>query len=68
MFVLELRLVINFLSSHGRLLLSTHDFQNLFIASFILKTKNKTDPILPKVGQGSTKKALNGAFLDEKLI
>jgi len=30
--------------------------------------RNKTVLILPKVRQGSTKKPLNGAFLDEKLI
>jgi hypothetical protein len=32
------------------------------------EARNKTVLILPKVRQGSTKKPLNGAFLNEKLI
>jgi hypothetical protein len=41
--------------------------RNSYLALYF-EAKNKTDLILPKVRQGSTKKPLNGAFLGEKLI
>jgi hypothetical protein len=60
--------LVKILSSHGALLTRTHDLQNLVYCFFYFEAKNKTGVILPKVRQGSTKKPLNGAFLNEKLI